>query len=272
MGKNLAEKLTELMAEAEIVDLSHLIAEDLPAAWPTHMPLQIRVWNYYTEQTGMHYVQSKATFQTRWMTMDEHVGTHFDAPPHFIPPSQSGLPYANEWGDISGDKVPMQQMIGPAAVIDCRELDGKAENGISPLVEVDFVKNWESRYGEIKAGDIVVFFSGWDKHYVKGPAGDHFGSTVIQGTTPAWVAPSLGTINYLFDKGVRCLATDGASVGAAHNGVETHVGGLGKGMVYIEALTNLAKLPPSGSFLVFLPLKIKGSTGAPGRAFAMVPK
>ncbi len=95
---------------------------------------------------------------------------------------------------------------------------------------------------------------------------------MIHGTTPAWVAPSLGTIDYLFDKGVRCLATDGASVGAAHIGVETHVGGLGKGMVYIEALTNLAKLPPSGSFLVFLPLKIKGSTGAPGRAFAVVAK
>jgi kynurenine formamidase len=273
MEKNLAERILGLFAEGEIVDLSHLIAEDLPAAWPTHMPLQIRVWNYYTEQTeSLHYVQSKMAFQTRWMTMDEHVGTHFDAPTHLIPPSKSGLKYANKWGDVSGDLIPIKQMIGSAVVIDCTTLDGKAENGKSPLVDLSFIKDWEKNHGGINANEIVVFYSGWDKHYVKGEGGDHFGLTVIRGTTPAWVAPSLETINYLFDKGIRCLATDGASVAAAHDGIETHVAGLGKGMVYIEALTHLEKLPARGSYLFFLPLKIKGSSGAPGRAFAIVPK
>ena len=273
MSKNLSERIADLLAEGEIIDLSHLIAEDLPAAWPTHMPLQIRVWNYYTEQTeGLHYIQSKMAFQTRWMTMDEHVGTHFDAPTHLIPPSQSGLKNANKWGDVSGDKIPVKQLIGPAAVINCTSLDGKAENAASPYVELNFVKEWENKNGEIKPDEIVVFYSGWDKHYVKGKEGEHFGLTVIKGTTPAWVAPSLETINYLFEKGVRCLATDGASVAAADDGIETHVAGLGKGMVYIEALTHLEKLPPRGAYLVFLPLKIKGSTGAPGRAFAVVPK
>jgi kynurenine formamidase len=273
MGNSLCEQIAELFAGGELIDLSHLIAEDLPAAWPAHMPLQIRVWNYFAEQNeGLHYVKSTIPFQTRWMTMDEHCGTHFDAPPHFVPPSKSGLPNANKWGDMSGDKVPLQQMIGAAAILDCRALDDKADLGASPLVEVDFIEKWEKQYGEIKKGEIVTFFSGWDRHYAKGPAGDHFGLTVLQGTTPAWVAPSKAAIDYLYDKGVRCLATDGASVGAAHRGIETHLAGLSKGMVYIEALTNLDKLPPRGAYMFFLPLKIKGSTGAPGRAFAIVPR
>jgi hypothetical protein len=45
MERNLAEKILGLFAQGKIVDLSHLIGEDLPAAWPTHMPLQIRVCN-----------------------------------------------------------------------------------------------------------------------------------------------------------------------------------------------------------------------------------
>jgi kynurenine formamidase len=271
--KSLSEQLEEIVTNANFVDLSHTIAEELPAAWPTHMPLQIRIWNYFVEQNeGLHYVKSSLPFQTRWMTLDEHCGTHFDAPPHFVPPSKSGLPNANKWGDMSGEKVPLQQMIGPAAVLDCTQLDGKAGPGESPLLEVTFVKEWENRFGEIKGNEIVTFWSGWDKHYVKGPDGDHFGLTVVQGKSPGWVAPSKSTIDYLFDKGVRCLATDGASVGAAHRGVETHLAGLGRGMVYIEALANLNRLPARGAYLFFLPLKIKGSTGSPGRAFALVPK
>jgi hypothetical protein len=43
MEGNLAGKISELFTQGEIVDLSHLTTEDLPAARPTHMPLQIRV-------------------------------------------------------------------------------------------------------------------------------------------------------------------------------------------------------------------------------------
>jgi kynurenine formamidase len=38
-----------------------------------------------------------------------------------------------------------------------------------------------------------------------------------------------------------------------------------------ENLTNLDRLPPRGALLVALPMKIKGGTGAPLRAIAIVP-
>jgi kynurenine formamidase len=38
-----------------------------------------------------------------------------------------------------------------------------------------------------------------------------------------------------------------------------------------ENLASLDRLPPRGAFIVALPMKIKGGTGAPLRAMAIVP-
>ena len=43
-------------------------------------------------------------------------------------------------------------------------------------------------------------------------------------------------------------------------------------MRYIELLTNLSELPVRGAYFVFLPVKIAGSSGGPGRAMALLPR
>ena len=43
-------------------------------------------------------------------------------------------------------------------------------------------------------------------------------------------------------------------------------------MRYVELLTNLAELPVRGALFVFLPVKIAGSSGGPGRAMALLPR
>jgi len=45
---------------------------------------------------------------------------------------------------------------------------------------------------------------------------------------------------------------------------------LSTGVVFIEALANLKKLPDRGSWFMFAPLNLARGTGAPGRAFAVV--
>jgi kynurenine formamidase len=265
--------ISELLTAAEIVDLTLTISEDVPAAWPTHMPLQIRVWNWFKQiEAPLHHVPSIIPFQTRWMTMDEHVGTHFDAPPHFIPPSDSGLPLACEWGDLYGNLVPLQRLCGPAAVIDTTLLDGKAEPGASPIIEVEHIKSWEQKHGELRAGDVVLFYTGWDRFFLPFPEGNKYSREVIAGQRAGWAAPEVDAGKYLYEKGVMCVGSDGPSIGPAHNGIPIHHFALGHGMLIIESLTNLAKLPPRGAYFIFLPLKIKYSSGAPGRAMAIVPK
>ncbi|MDP9412135.1 MAG: cyclase family protein, partial [Actinomycetota bacterium] len=91
------------------------------------------------------------------------------------------------------------------------------------------------------------------------------------GEFPGWPAPSPETVVYLDERGVKTVGIDAPSIGSAHDPVPVHQEGLGRGMRYVEILTNLGELPVRGAFFVFLPVKIARSSGGPGRAMALVP-
>jgi kynurenine formamidase len=94
--------------------------------------------------------------------------------------------------------------------------------------------------------------------------------SLVTGDSPGWPAPSAEMAAYLDERGVKTIGIDAPSIGSAHDGVPVHQEGLGRGMRYIEILTNLGELPVRGAFFVFLPLKVAGSSGGPGRAMALV--
>jgi kynurenine formamidase len=73
----------------------------------------------------------------------EHVGTHFDAPVHWVT-GQDGL-------DVS--QVPAAQLVAPAVVI-----DKSAECAKDPdyLLEVDDVRTWESEHGPLPANGMAA--------------------------------------------------------------------------------------------------------------------
>ena len=93
--------------------------------------------------------------QTRWLVLDEHTGTHADAPRHFIPPAGSGLPHAGPAGHIGIDKLPLLAAAGPADVVDVTSLDAAAER----------LAAWQAEHGPIAAGDVLLLRSGWDDGY-----------------------------------------------------------------------------------------------------------
>lgn len=265
------------LEHADVVDLTLPIAEDLPSYWPTHMPFQHKTWNWFTDGGGPEgrVYNRTGPYSTRWFAIDEHTGTHFDAPVHFVPPAGSGLPDAGPAGSITAEQVPLSQLTGPAAVIDVTALTGTvAEPAVSPLIEPDVILDWERRHGPLRARDVVLFHSGWDRHYLRGDAGRPYLRDVVETASgPAWPAPSVAAIDLLVERGVRCAGTDGPSMGPAHGdlGRAVHVRALRTGAVFVECLTGLDRLPARGAWFCFLPLKIEGGTGAPGRAAAWIP-
>ncbi|GAA1945384.1 cyclase family protein [Microbacterium aquimaris] len=261
---------------SSVVDLSLTVAEELPCSWPGHMPYQQKTFNYFVDDFSDEAVLRShcGHYQTRWLLMDEHTGTHVDAPAHFVPSPTSGLEGADEAGAITADRIPLDQLVGPAAVIDVTALVGTAvADGHSPMIEIAHVRAFEERYGDLAPGDVVLFRSDWDAmHYRAGGAGAHYAQeAVIHGRGAAWPAPSVETMTYLADRGVRCVGTDGPSMGSSHDGGPVHVSGLSNGLVFVEALANLAALPARGALFVFAPLKIARGSGAPGRALGFVP-
>ena len=255
-----------------IVDLSVTVAEDRPSSWPTHMPFAAKVWNYYAELAEIQgTVPSRAPYQTRFWMIDEHCGTHFDAPTHFIPPPGSGLPHEGQLGAQTGDAVPLEELMGPAAVIDVSFLAGEGAGGASPGITREHIEEWEREHGRLAEGEVALLRTGWDRFYQKGAPGDAYcRDPLLSGRGPGWPAPDVAAVRHLRGRGVVCLGIDAPSIGAAHDGIPAHVEGLGAGMRYVEMLTNLERLPARGAYFVFLPVKVAGSTGGPGRAVAFL--
>jgi kynurenine formamidase len=242
-----------------LVDLSLPLAEDLPCSWPGNIPYQHKVFDWYA-----------AGFHTRWLMFAEHTGTHFDAPSHWVPPPDSGLPGAGPAGAISTDGVPLEQLIGPAVVIDVTDSLLEAQPGRSPAVGVEAFEAFEAQHGRIEPGDVVILRTDWDLRYVSGDGGRRYVSDCVAGREPGWPAPTAEAVSLLVDRGIRCLATDTPSVGAVEDGYPAHIAGLAHGLVYVEGLTRLAELPVRGGIFVFLPLPVRGGTGAPGRAICLL--
>lgn len=257
-----------------IVDLSVTLSEHLPGTWPEHMPFAHKNWSWYDEAelpTGASCC-SLGPYITHFMILDEHAGTHVDAPSHFIPPPDSGLPDAGPLGAASAEKLDLSKMIGPAAVVDLRHLDGQAEPGVSPPIAVEHLEAWEEEHGRFQPGEIVLLHTGWSKHYVAGEAGKAFvHEPVMLQSRPAWPAPGPEAAIFLHERGVATVGIDAPSMGSAEEGIEVHKEGLSREMLFVEMLTNLDELPPRGASFVFLPVKIAVASGAPGRAIAVLP-
>jgi len=163
------------------------------------------------------------------MTSTVHIGTHMDAPHHFV----------NDGAGI--DAMPIEATVGPARVI--------------RIDDPKMIRVSEIEPHNIGAGERVLFRtrnseSAWktaefQKEFVYIPA---------------------DTARYLVSKNVRTVGVDYLSVGGYDaDGPQTHQALLGAGVWVIEGL-NLAGVEPGDYELVCLPLKMVGSDGSPARA------
>jgi kynurenine formamidase len=260
----------------QVADLTLPLDETLPCTWPGHMPYRATVWTWFDDRPGdpqpVHSQPGGGGYQTRWIVIDEHAGTHMDAPNHFVPPPGSGLPHAGPAGSIGIADLPLLAASGPAAVIDVRELDGQAAPGHSPAITPDHVTSFESRHGTLRPGDVVLFRTGWDARYRPAPEGAAYAADVLTARrAPGWPAPNTQTIRLIRERSVTCIGTDGLSVGPAEGGAAVHLAALPHGMTFVEALGGLAPVPPRGAWFLFLPIRLAGGTGGPGRALAVLP-
>ncbi len=255
-----------LLSGCDVIDLSVIVSDDYPCYWPTIMGYHASTWHTHDGWRGK--------FFTRYLIIEEHVGTHFDAPAHFIPRPETGLPHASEAGHTTVEKVPLEQMIGPANVVDCRSLRGQAKPGESPIITPAFLEAWEAGHGAFKLGEVVILHTGWTTDFYRPfPQGQAFGhDVVIAKQAVGWPAPSGEAMHYLADRGIRVVGVDTNSMGPVQFDEDPHWAGLGRGLVFVERLVNLDKLPERGAYFIFVPIKSEGGSGAPGRAMAFVPK
>lgn len=246
----------------QVHDHSLLVAPDLPCVWPIGMTPHVVV------PTRDHL---SGPYRRELIVIDEHTGTQWDAPAHFVPPPDSGLPGAGPMGLMTCDKVPAWQFCGEACVIDVTSHRDEAVAGSSYLIRPDTVKRWEQANRPLKKGDVVLFRSDYtDSYYLPFPKGDRFVAAALGNDAPGWPAPTPETMEYLGQQGVMTLGLDGASMGPLPDlAAATHQAGGKRGMIWIECATNLGKLPPTGAFIAILGAKHAGGSGGECRVISI---
>lgn len=124
----------------KVIDLTHTIKEDMPVYPGTDTPKLIPANSY-----------EKEGFKETLLQMYTHTGTHMDPPAHL---------YA---GRTTLDRFPIEQFIGKALIIDCRDLKS------GELITIDRIR----KYGEkSEKADFLLFNLGWDKLW---GTNDYFG-------------------------------------------------------------------------------------------------
>ncbi|HEY2838009.1 MAG TPA: cyclase family protein, partial [Pirellulales bacterium] len=168
----------------------------------------------------------------------------------------------------------LSQTCGWARVIDVKHLIGTTDSKNwpqSPEITVADIERDEKEHGELKPNSIVIFQSGFtDSNFKMMPEGAACLADPINGKREGWPAPGLDAIAYLAKKGIRCVATDGPTLGGvdAKRALWTYWALGGNEIVGVEFLTGVGKLPAEAYF-IFAPLKIRDCHGGPGRAIAL---
>jgi kynurenine formamidase len=183
------------------------------------------------------------------LVMNEHNGTHVDAPAHFISDSK---PHAH----VTIDQVSLTRLVGRGVRLDCRSFKE------GHYVSRDFVVSWEATHGSLKEGDIVLFDFGWAPRWATRPNDQRYAGD--------WPGVGMDAAEYLIEKSVDALGVDTLSPDPPEALVKNpiHPVVLEKQVLILENLCNLDRLPDFFVFLA-LPLKIKGGSGSPVRAVAV---
>mgnify|MGYP001560227284 CR=1 FL=1 len=203
-----------------IIDISVPVNRAIPL-WPNSSGLCL---------TRIANIGKKSVVNETHIEMNAHVGTHIDAPLHFIPKG------------TSIDKISLDVFIGEALVVylpKVKEITARDLENLSLPKSIKRVL--------FKTSNSLL----WDKKVKK------FKQNYVGLTADA--------ASWLAKRGVKLVGIDYLSIAKFSEAVPVHKILLGKNIYIIESL-NLTGVKPGTYKLICLPLKITNSEAAPVRA------
>jgi len=218
-----------LLKDKRIVDLTRVLT---PGA--ERFKLDIRTFFVDELQPDFHRPEGEWYVLQEWQ-ISSHIGTHIESPYHHI----------KEGPDVS--ELSIEKLIGEAVVLDFRHK--RAGQAIK-------LKELQPHSGDIRAGDMVLIRTGFDREYGK----------------PDYDRPylALESLQWLVERGITCVGIDAS--GIERYKAEEQPGHLllfSHGIPVIEELTNLDRLKRKRVLLIALPLPIRTADSCPIRAVAI---
>jgi arylformamidase len=173
------------------------------------------------------------------LRLGTHTGTHVDPPAHFLP------------GGPTVDALPLGILVGPAVVLDLREVEG----AIGPA---DL--------------DRIALPDGVERVLLRTANSDLWGRPAGAAFPDSWIGMAAEGARWMVGRGVRLAGIDFLSIEPPDTGVgvgfPTHRALLEAGIVVVEGL-DLREVPAGTYQLLCLPLPVIGGDGAPARVVLM---
>ncbi|MFQ5649232.1 MAG: cyclase family protein [bacterium] len=159
----------------KLYDLSQPLNQEAPF-WPYYPPFEVK----YIKRKAEHGVNAQ------YIMTSNHMGTHLDAPRHFVT------------GGMTIDEIPLQWLYGPGAIVDLSDEMEELDAYTPEMIE---------RRVEVREGDILILHTGWHKYAQFGEQPDEEKYIHVHpGAHP-------NMVQWLLDKkihiwGVDCVSTD----------------------------------------------------------------
>ena len=225
-----------------IVDMTHVLSPDFPTFFGPPGIAMEKKFNF-----------AEHGFNLFDLTINEHTGTHIDAPLHF---SADGA---------SVDAIPVSDLVVPLCVID---IAARASENPDAQVTPDDLKAWIATHGPIPERACVAMHSGWA---AKAGSGEEFVRRDSAGVAHFPGFHVEATQMLLDETGAAAIAVDTLSLDHGPSAdFATHYAWLPAGRYGIENLAGLDQVPAAGATLIVGAPKHRGGTGGPARIFAMV--
>lgn len=159
----------------QIYDLSQPLNQDAPF-WPFYPPFEVK----YIKRKAEHGVNAQ------YIMTSNHMGTHLDAPRHFVT------------GGKTIDQLPLDWLYGPGVIVDVSDAMDELEIFTPEMLE---------ERADIRDGDILFIHTGWHKHAQFGDEPDE------EKYIHRHPGPHYGICDWLLDKkihlwGVDMISTD----------------------------------------------------------------
>jgi arylformamidase len=178
-------------------------------------------------------------WHTRVLHLYSHVGTHMDAPYHFVPTGRTL------------EQVALEKCIGPAWVIDLSYLQPR---------ELITVEHLAAHADKVHPGARLLLRTDWYRRAGQDEYRTHFPRV------------SLPLAEWLATRGIALLGVESPAVASMEDRdelVSVHRTLLGAEIVIVESLANLDALTDELVTFIALPLKIEAGDGSPVRAVAI---
>lgn len=226
---------------SKVADMTHELNENFPT---------------YFGKPGISFEQKfsfkENGFNLLEMTVNEHTGTHIDAPLHF---SADGR---------SVSEIPVEDLVIPLAVIDIK---AKAQDNADAQLTPEDIKAWIAKHGPLPERCCVAMNSGWSRYV----ASNKFRNADSEGKMHFPGFHVEATKMLIEETSAISMAVDTLSLDhGSSTDFATHYAWLPTNRWGIENLANLDAVPAKGGTLVVGAPKHSNGTGGPSRIFTLM--